>query len=47
MYCLYIFILSYATIIYNNNNVYRCNVFQKHDKLYKLYKYNIKIVRIS
>ena len=47
MYLLYIFILSYATIIYYNNNLYRCNVFQKHDKLYKLYKYNIKIVIIS
>ena len=47
IYFLYIFILSYATIIYNNNNLYNCNLFQKHDKLYNLYKYNIKIVRIS
>ena len=29
------------------NNLYRCNLCQNHDKLYKLYKYYIKIVRIS
>ena len=26
------------------NNLYRCNLCQNHDKLYKLYKYYIKIV---
>ena len=28
------------------NNLYRCILCKNHDKLYKLYKYNIKIVRI-
>ena len=25
------------------NHLYRCNLCQNHDKLYKLYKYNIKL----
>ena len=29
------------------NKLYRCILCQYHEKLYKLYKYNIKIVRIS
>ena len=28
------------------NNLYRCNLCHNHDKLYKLYKYYIKIVRM-
>ena len=29
------------------NNLFRCNLCQNHEQLYKLYKYNIKIVIIS
>ena len=29
------------------NNLYRCNLCQNHDKLNKLYKYYIQIIRIS